>query len=247
MKLSLIISSRNQRRRLKLCLQSATRQRIGPNATGYEILVADDNSTDKTKEMVEHYFKDEVKFFENPNPIEDTYTLSENWNNAASHATGERLIFSNGDIVFTSRFIEAHADPNMKDHILLGPAMRTTPHIATFIEEEATDYYGIMNLVSENKWYTPDMRMGLIAHTYNKEEPPWHVYGYNFSVPKKYFDGVGGFPPKREYGGEDLKIAEAIVNKYHCKCLTNQNAMAFHLYHPATNVHGKKFRSDYNF
>ena len=91
------------------------------------------------------------------------------------------------------------------------------------------------------------MRMGLAAHTYNKEESPFHVYGYNFSLPKRYFDGVGGFAPRREYGGEDEQIAEAVTKKFGCKCLTNENAMAFHLYHTPVNLHGKKFKSEYNF
>lgn len=247
MKLSLIISSYNQRRRLKLCLQSSLHQKLGPFATSYEVIVADDNSTDGTDTMIASSFGTKVALFKSPNSIKDTYTLAENWNASAKHATGERLIFSNGDIVFTSGFIEAHADPTMKDHILIGPAMRTTPQIASYIDSEQFDYFQIMKMVSDNKWFGPDMRQGLIAHTYNKEEPPWHVYGYNFSVPKTFFDGVNGFAPKREYGGEDLQIAEAVVNKFSCKCLTNDRAMAFHLYHTPTNLHGKKFKSEYNF
>lgn len=247
MKLSLIISSYNQRRRLKLCLQSALHQRLGPNATGYEIIVADDNSTDGTAEMLETNFKDKITVTQNPGADKTIYTLAENWNYAAKQAVGERLIFSNGDIVYTVGFVEAHADPKMKDHIILGPAMRTTPQILPFIDADQYDYFQIMQFVSTNKWFMPDMRMGLIAHTYNVEDHPWHVYGYNFSLPKTYFDGVSGFAPKRVYGGEDDQIAKAVVAKFKCKCLTNENTMAFHLYHTPVNLPGKTFKSEYNF
>jgi glycosyltransferase involved in cell wall biosynthesis len=247
MKLSLIISSYNQRRRLKLCLQSALHQRLGPNATSYEVIVADDHSTDGTIEMLAANYKDKIIVTQNPTADKTIYTLAENWNHAAKQATGERLIFSNGDIVYIAKFIEAHADPNMRDHILLGPAMRTTPHILPYIDSEKYDYFQVMQVVSTNGWFMPDMRMGLIAHTYNVEDHPWHVYGYNFSLPKKYFDGVNGFAPKRIYGGEDDQIAKAVVAKYGCKCLTNENAMAFHLFHEPTNLPGKMFKSEYNF
>lgn len=245
MKLSLIISSFNQRKRLRLCLQSALKQQLGPNATGYEIIVADDNSTDGTKEMLETQFKNSVKVSYNTKSQKNVYTLADNWNDAAKLATGERLIFSNGDLIYIVKFIEAHADPLMKDHIILGPAMRTSFHVYPMIDEN-TDYIQLLREVNKNNWLAPDMRMGLIAHTYNKEEPPWHVYGYNFSLPRKYFEGVGGFPPFKKYGGEDLKISEAVVDKYKCKCLTNQNAMAIHLYHPQYNCHGKIYKNNYN-
>lgn len=247
MKLSLIISSYNQRRRLKLCLQSALHQRLGPNATSYEVIVADDHSTDGTIEMIEAKYKNKVIVVQNPVADKTIYTLAENWNHAAKQATGDRLIFSNGDIVYIAKFIEAHADPNMKDHILIGPAMRTTEYILPYIDSEQYDYFQIMQIVSTNQWFEPDMRVGYAAHTYNREEPCYHVYGYNFSLPKKYFDEVGGFAPRRYYGGEDEQLAEAITKKFSCKCLTNERAMAFHLYHKAVNLPGKKLKIEYNF
>ena len=246
MKLSLIISSFNQCKRLRFCLQSALHQKLGPHATEYEVIVADDCSTDGTLKMIKQNFGTRVAVYQNPEPVTNTYTLVENWNNAAKQATGERLIFSNGDVVYISTFIEAHADPTFWDQIILGPAMRTTPEILPYIEDDI-DYYKLMKVVSDNKWFTPDMRAGLIAHTYNKEEPPWHVYGYNFSLPRDYFEWVGGFTLKRAYGGEDLELAKKVVDAFGCKCLTNQNAMAFHLYHPQVNQHFKYHRDEYSF
>lgn len=247
MKLSLIISSYNQRRRLKLCIQSALHQKLGPNATGYEVIIADDRSTDGTIEMIAANFSGKVLVTQNPNADKGLYTLAENWNYAAKHAAGERLIFSNGDIVYIAKFIEAHADPNMKDHITIGPAMRTLPQVEPYIDSEQYDYFQVMQAVSDNGWFRPDMRAGLIAHTYNQEDHPWHVYGYNFSLPKKYFDEVGGFAPRRYYGGEDDQLAKAVVAKFGCKCLTNENTMAFHLYHTPVNLPGIKAKSEYNF
>jgi glycosyltransferase involved in cell wall biosynthesis len=243
MKLSLIISSFNQRKRLKLSLQSALNQKLGPNATSYEVIVADDCSTDGTIELLKEMG---VKYTQNPHATKNVYTLAENWNTAAAIATGDRYIFSNGDIVYISKFIEAHADPIMADHIILGPAMRTTPHVLPLINSEEYNHYQLMKAVSDNKWYAPDMRWGRIAHTYNKEEDPWNVYGYNFSVPTKYFKGVNGFDVKRRYGGEDVELAKKIVKQYNCKCLTNENTMAFHLYHPTVNHHETDVKPNYS-
>ncbi len=247
MKASIIISSYNQKKRLRLCLQSALNQKLGPIVTDYEVIVADDNSNDGTIDMIKENFGDKIKISLNPNSISNTYTLADNWNAAGKIATGERLIFSNGDLIYIPSFIETHADPNMKDHILLGPAMRTTSNVLYLIEDPKMDYKTLINTAASNNWLTPDMRMGQIAHTYNQEDNYWNVYGYNFSLPKRYFDAVGGFDSKFRYGGEDTALAKKVVNLINCKCLTNKNALAFHLFHSQVNHHYTDKKVSYQF
>ena len=55
MKISFIITSFNQKKRLFYSLQSATFQKLS-DGNDYEIILADDNSTDGTIEMVKKYF-----------------------------------------------------------------------------------------------------------------------------------------------------------------------------------------------
>lgn len=248
-KITLVLSSFNQKKRLRLCLHSALNQKLN-TVTDYQIVVADDNSTDGTIEMLTD---PKGEFFGRINISLSTksevkkYTLADNWNEAVSQcARGDRLVFSNGDVMFVAGFIEAHVDPIMQDHIIIGPVMRTTPHVLPLIEGDSS-YKDIVQFAANSGLLYPDMRMGLIAHTYNKEEPPWHVYGYNFSCTREHFDGVGGFPPYKQYGGEDTQIGKNILAKYNCKVLTNKNALGIHLWHPQVNSIGKTDREDYSF
>lgn len=248
-KISLIISSFNQKKRLRRCLQSALAQKIGANVSEYQIIVADDNSTDGTIEMLndpDDEFFGKIQLHLNSRSIHKTYTLADNWNTAVSDlANGDRLIFTNGDIVFSLGFVEAHGDPIMQDHIIIGPAMRTTSDIVPYINDPQYNYSQIIGIASMNNWLVPDMRQGNIAHSYNKEEKTWHVYGYNFSIPKKYFDGVGGFPQHKQYGDEDIILASIVAADFNCKVLTNKNAFGVHLWHNQFNVHGKFNRDEY--
>ncbi len=247
MKISLIISSFNQRRRLKFSLESAVHQQLGPNAEEYEVIIADDNSTDGTEEMYNEFFPSSIyntRFVKNIKSFSNTYTLAENWNCAALYASGDRLVFSNGDLIYGEGFIEAHADPNMHNHILIGPGYRTLPTIGQLIDGDAIDYSTLVRLTKENLW--SDMRLGQKAHEYNVEEVTSHVYGYNFSLPKKFFNDVQGFDPLRQYGAEDAILASKVVKKFNCKILTNCNAVAIHLWHPQHNFQGNFFRKEYN-
>jgi hypothetical protein len=66
-----------------------------------------------------------VKLCINPRSEEKVYTLALNWNNAAKHTSGTRLIFTNADCIFPSGYVTAHADPVMQNDIIFGPNERT--------------------------------------------------------------------------------------------------------------------------
>ncbi|MEO6582965.1 MAG: glycosyltransferase [Ferruginibacter sp.] len=246
--MSLIISSFNQKKRLRLCLQSAIAQQIGPNVTDYQIIVADDNSTDGTLDMLRNEFNDKITVNLSPYSEDKKYTLADNWNAAVKIIPKkfERLIFTNGDILFAKGFIEAHVDPIMQDHIIIGPAMRTYPNILPFIDSEKYDYQQLIRAVGGANSLAPDMRQGLIAHTYNMKDHPWNVYGYNFSVKRDHFDQVNGFPSFKQYGDEDTKLGANIINKIGCDVRTNKNALGIHLWHPQHNSQGKVTRDEYS-
>jgi glycosyltransferase involved in cell wall biosynthesis len=129
MDVSMIVSSFNQKTRLNFCLQSLQVQELNFN---WEVILADDNSTDGTLDMVAERFPF-VKISKNNKSESGVYTLADNWNAAAKLATGKRLVFSNADMVYSKYFLAAHMDPIMQDSIIFGPGYCSKPKSIDYI------------------------------------------------------------------------------------------------------------------
>lgn len=102
MKASIILSSYNNLSALQLSIESLKYQ----TEKDFEIIIADDGSTDGT---VEYLKKEGVKYFSRPN---EGYRLAYIWNRGAELASGDRFIFGNSDII-------SHPE-RIKEHLLYG-------------------------------------------------------------------------------------------------------------------------------
>lgn len=98
MKASIILSSYNNLSALELSIESLKYQ----TEKDFEIIIADDGSTDGTVEYLE---KEGIKYFSRPN---EGYRLAYIWNRGAELATGDRFIFGNADIISHPKRIEEH-------------------------------------------------------------------------------------------------------------------------------------------
>lgn len=103
-KLSLIISTYNWPEALELVLRSAINQKVTP----YEVIIADDGSKAPTKELIDVY---KNKF---SCPLihiwqeDNGFQLAQIRNKAAAAASGEYLVFIDGDCLIRPSFIRNH-------------------------------------------------------------------------------------------------------------------------------------------
>lgn len=233
MKLSVIISSYNQRQRLKRALDSICKQKK-KHADSIEIIVADDNSEDGSIELIKQY---PVVLSLGKRSRNDKYTLANNWTDAVmNHASGDRVIFTNGDHIFTPYFADSHADPVMSNDIIFGPAYQSSPNSLKYIEDTIYDYMDLVNIFEKEKLLLPDRHAEGSAMTYNKTWEYWFPFGYNFSVLTDHFKSVGGFPPKEEWGGEEAVLCKSIIDNFpDVKIKSNSNSVAIHMFHPIVN------------
>lgn len=240
-KISLIISSYNQKERLRFCLKSAITQ----SYYNYEVIVADDSSTDGTIEMIRNEFSG-VKVFINENKQKDIYCLAENWNFAAKHATGERLIFTNADCMLPTSYVQEHAEPKFFNSIIFGPNERLDENVASLLSKDISpkqliDEYLKISTIGK------DLRHDNSAYTYGQEYNYFYPWGNNMSVPKKSFLKVGGFPKLREYGGEEILLSKKLTIKEQLKVYSNYKTINYHLWHPVVNKLKKPFNEhEYN-
>jgi len=101
-KASIILSSYNNLPALELSIESLRYQ----TEKDFEIIIADDGSTDGTIEYLE---KEGIQYFSRPN---EGYRLAYIWNRGAELATGDRFIFGNADIISHPKRIEEHLNFN---------------------------------------------------------------------------------------------------------------------------------------
>jgi GR25 family glycosyltransferase involved in LPS biosynthesis len=235
-KASVIISSFNQLKRLKFCLKSICKQ----DYDNYEVILADDNSTDGTVEYVTKHFPGIIISL-NKKSKSNKYTLADNWNTAAEIATGERLIFTNGDNIFCTGYVSAHMDPCMQDAIIFGPNERSTQEIEQYLETDMTSAFLIKSL----RVIERDLRHDDSAYTYNLNYNYWYPWGNNFSILKKDFIKAGKFPSKEFYGGEEKELCEIASVKYKVPIKSNCNTYTLHLWHPQYNNSNTKERKLY--
>jgi GR25 family glycosyltransferase involved in LPS biosynthesis len=233
-KITLIISSYNQKDRLRLSLKSAIIQ----DYDNYEVIVADDGSNDGTKEMIIKEFPG-VLLSENPDREKGKYTLALNWNAAADMATGDRLIFTNADCIFPKGFVRAHADPNMFSDIIFGPNERTDEKIKPYITDNIS-VKDMLQFYSKVSSLGRDLRHDSSAYTYNQEYNYFYPWGNNMSVPTDTFYKAGGFPKIKEYGDEEILLSKKLTEKFGLKVKSNVNALNIHLWHPVTNTRLKQ-------
>lgn len=238
----MIISSFNQKRRLRLCLDSLSKQLTHRGRMKYEVILADDNSDDGTLEWVSEAHPDVIVSL-NEKSEEETYTLADNWNTAAAKAKGKRIAFSNADVMFCREFLFSHLDPIMQDGIVFGPSYRSAPEVEPMIDtfDTAKD---AMIWLEDNKLIGKDGRDDISTSTYNTEWPWYFPFGGNFSVIREHFEGVGGFPSYKKYGAEETHMCKKIVEKYGAKVKANKNTYAVHLWHPEVNKEHIEGRDD---
>ena len=230
-RVSVVISSYNQKTRLKHCLDSACAMKTD-FADDIEIIVADDHSTDGSIELIEQY---PVKLSLCDVDNKSKYTLTRNWNHAVkTHVTGERVLFTNGDHVLTPRFADHHADPVFENNIIFGPGYQTRPQVVDHLH---LDYKQLMTVCEQQGLLLPDRHVEGSAMTYNEQWTSDFPYGYNFSITTEHFNDVGGFTEKESWGDEERLLCDKVLNMYpDVKILSNRNSVVIHLYHTPHNL-----------
>lgn len=104
MRISLIISTYNNARRLDLCLQSVARQKVMPD----EIVIADDGSSDDTANVIDEWRKRISVPLIHVWQEDNGFRLAAARNKAMATATGDYLVQIDGDILLSPSFIADH-------------------------------------------------------------------------------------------------------------------------------------------
>ena len=223
--LTVILSSYNQRKELELVLESYKNQTMLPK----EVIINDDGSTDGTLEYLDGL--DDLPFeLRYVTRQHSWYRLASGNNEAAKHAKGSRLLFTNGDQIHSPKSFESHAAlPNSKvgggvfKGISLGHSQKITKDMIadwSKVEEIQSQFPSGKNNVPHIQQTNPNVN-------------PIGVWGGNFSVPTDTFERIGGYNEEYDvgWGGEENDLVKRSVQAG-CQVDWVMNSEIFHLDHP---------------
>jgi len=204
-KLSAIVASHNRRELLERCLRALAQQTQNP--ADYEVIVADDGSSDGTAEMVEG--------------LETPYRLrllrrekagqAAAQNAAIETATSAVCLFLDDDCIASPELVAAHiaAHESPADAIVIGNLAQEAP--------TARDWYAH---AFANAWNAHFERLAA-------KRPSWtDCYGGNFSAPRAALREVGGFATDLPLE-EDTELAYRL-HRHGCEPVYAPRAHAVH-------------------
>jgi glycosyltransferase involved in cell wall biosynthesis len=170
--LSVLIASHGRRALLQRCLDALAGQTLDP--ASFEVIVADDGSTDGTGELVESFAAPfRLRLLRLQKGGKSTAL-----NAAIEAAEGEVCVFLDDDIVASPELLEGHLAAHREEPKTLGIGKLVQPPPAD------GNWFGVAHADAWNERYEG------LSH----KQPDWpDCYGGNFSAPHEALRSVGGF------------------------------------------------------
>lgn len=250
MKTSVIVPTYNRPRELRLCLLSLARQSVLPD----EVLVADDGSGEETRRTINEFAASRNGLF----PVRHIWQEDEGFrkphilNETVRSATGEYLIFIDGDCMAHRHFVRshlAHAEPGV---MLGGKRVDLGEKLSARLLEEGK----LLNALTLGLLWD-----SIINDTRKAEEAvvvsspllrKWFcrdrisddgIWGCNFSVSRELFFAINGCDEDFLDGSiEDNDLGIRVLNSGGSLKSVRSLAVVFHLWHKASwNFSNEKY------
>ncbi len=242
MKISVIVPTYNRPRELRLNLLSLARQSVLP----HEVLIADDGSGPDTRTMVEGMQE----------ALSGLFTLRHVWqadigfrkpmilNETVRQATGDYLIFIDGDCMAHRHFVRSHAENSGPDIILSGKRVDIGKDLSERLIREGR----VLNsLTPELLWDSLRGRSRKVEEAIRITSPFIRkllhrdritadgVWGCNFSISRDLFYAINGCDEEFQDGSiEDNDIGIRVLNQGKRLKTVRALAIIFHLWHRST-------------
>ena len=223
MHISLILNTYDNPKALAAVLRSVSRQTVLPD----EVVIGDDGSGQETQDLILGMTIGAVPIHHAWHP-HDGFRLARSRNSAIAKASGEYLIFSDGDVLLHERFIEDHARAARSGYFIQGTRV--------CLDEKRTT----QALDAEVYWpsfFTPGVRHRRC--TVRSQWLSWlaqRVSGRlcgNFSLWRKDVERVNGF--NEDFVGWGLEDNEFVVRLRNAGVMRKRlgfTALCCHLDHP---------------
>ncbi|WP_343330282.1 glycosyltransferase family 2 protein [Polaribacter staleyi] len=244
--ISIIISTYNSEEWLEKVLWGYNVQTLN----NFEIIIADDGSTDKTKNLITK-IQTEVNY-----PIthvwhkDDGFQKSQILNKAILACKAPYIIMSDGDCIPRKDFVEVHDTYKEKGYFLSGGYFMLPMNISELISKKDIEDNRCFSIdwLSKNG-LTKSFKNNKLKHTGLKAKflnfvtptkPTWN--GHNASGWKKDIVAINGFDERMQYGGQDRELGERLVNLGIKSKQIRYSAIVIHLDHPRGYANEKSWK-----
>lgn len=215
-KISVIISTYNAEEWLEKVLWGFNCQ----NFKNFEIIIADDGSGPKTKELLDEIgkkvFYDIIHVWQE----DDGFQKSRILNKAVQACNAEYIIMTDGDCIPREDFVQVHYLNKQFGYFISGGYYMLPMNISKMITKDDIEKQrcfrinwlkekGIPKTFKNNKLTA----RGIISKLLNTVTPTnasWN--GHNSSGWKKDILNVNGFDERMQYGGQDRELGERLFN-----------------------------------
>jgi len=216
MKISVIFSTYNEPAWLEKVLWGFFSQTHKP----FEIIIADDGSSDETRSLVEKMgYRSPIKLhhvWQEDAGFQKCRIL----NKAIAKSKGDYLIFTDGDCIPRADFVFQHVCNSERGFFLSGGYFKLPMSISEQISEDdviSQRVFDISWLHQQGLQYSVKT-LKLLSSPYlckilNRISPARATWnGHNASCHKEFIVAVNGFDERMQYGGEDREFGDRLLN-----------------------------------
>lgn len=241
MQVTLMIITYNWPEALKRVLDSALHQTMLPS----EIVIGDDGSTDKTRQLIETCAK------KSPVPIVHVWQEDKGFrrtsilNKAIARAKGDYIIQVDGDVILDSHFIADHVDVAQKGCFVCGSRVKLAAPISQRLlqDEEARLSLHQMPLSSVANSFRSSWLRHYLAFRYARRIN--HLRGCNMAFWKDDIIKVNGYDENlTKWGHEDGEFAYRLHFAGIRKMSLKMGGIMYHLYHPEASRENAQYHNE---
>lgn len=187
----------------------------------FEIVVADDGSTDVTKEVIENFKAQSGLTVRHIWQPDEGFQKCQIMNKALEACSGEYVIFTDGDCIPRKDFVQVHVDQAEKGYFLSGGYFKLPMETSEVITKEDIangDAFdagwliarGLKNTHKTMKLTSRGWKVKLL-NTLTPTKATWN--GHNASGWKSDIMAANGFDERMQYGGQDRELGERLFNR----------------------------------
>jgi glycosyltransferase involved in cell wall biosynthesis len=227
MKLTLIITTYNRPDSLELVLKSVENQKIIPE----EVIIADDGSNNKTKNLIKRINKDSKVNFIHSWQRDDGFRAARSRNKAILKSTGDYIILIDGDMILHPSFIKDHIINAELGYFIQGTRVLLSEEKTKKILDSKLIYFSFFsNGISNRKNLIHSKILSIIFS--NKKNHLHGIKSCNMGFYREDFFKVNGFNNEFEgWGREDSEFVVRLINSGVKRKNVRFNAIQFHMWH----------------
>ena len=215
-KITLIVATYNAVEWLEKVLYGYSVQ----NYKDFEIIVADDGSTEETKHLIEKFKQDF------PVPITHLWHEDQGYrrqtilNNAIVAAKNEYIVFTDGDCIPKNDFLKRHAIYAEKGRFLSGGYCKLDMELSTFIQKEDITSGNCFDVTwlkqngnlgsSQQRKLASGELVSKLLDTFTPSNASFN--NCNSSAWKEDLIAINGYDERMRYGGPDRELGERLEN-----------------------------------